>query len=584
MALLGEIAPNQLHENLLVEQGGGVQIAGVGNPNSFERENKSFTDDSYHGNAPLSSSKVKQVSKPLASMTGSKTPFFSQAPPSALSLSQSKWLEDDPIPHVQLPFVDAGSLRNKSDSIATNKGFIDRATALDSSVSTMKSVTTRIPFNLCSKMQQLCIQHLEEIRQKMAASELGSDECFLPPPLFVTSAKIVKADSHLVVERTKALGYSAKFATHSMSTFFNPYAKAKAEKDKNKVVVTLVCEGEERAIMIEFKNLLAVPLQVPSCALEFDGKGAEQIEAPPLSFTVPAKTNSFAVHFPFIVSVAKHGASNEELDPKDPAAIPEPSLLCVSGLRVTCLNRTFRIKLRKGDEEASPNINDTQLPAEGGRYLRSKHTQPAQDEQQMAVQLESVPAQPNLLVSFANSQSPMEDDVNLPVHLSEGEIYTMPPFRLENDFGRSGLGEIERLQVLAVGLPGLPEETMFDTDALAAKLEEEEDVLTESDEENEEDFEEMMECDGLPPLKMKVIAEGLDLRSINDKTRNKGEGSIVTFQIAATHDMGDQLANGGNVRIRFRYRGPSSNPATEIWRKREISLRIIKVKGPRISS
>lgn len=88
----------------------------------------------------------------------------------------------------------------------------------------------------------------------------------------------------------------------------------------------------------------------------------------------------------------------------------------------------------------------------------------------------------------------------------------------------------------------------------------------------------------MPPLKMKVIAEGLNLRSINDKSKNKGEGSIVTFQIAATHDMGDQLANGGNVRIRFRYRGPSSNPATEIWRKREISLRIIKVKGPRISS
>jgi hypothetical protein len=33
--------------------------------------------------------------------------------------------------------------------------------------------------------------------------------------------------------------------------------------------------------------------------------------------------------------------------------------------------------------------------------------------------------------------------------LLQGEIYTIPPFRLENDFGRSGLGEIERLQVLA---------------------------------------------------------------------------------------------------------------------------------------
>eukprot|EP00957_Ditylum_brightwellii_P125586 9572647-Ditylum_brightwellii.AAC.1 len=48
--------------------------------------------------------------------------------------------------------------------------------------------------------------------------------------------------------------------------------------------------------------------------------------------------------------------------------------------------------------------------------------------------------------------------------------------------------------------------------------------------------------------------------------------------------MGNQLANGGNVRIRFRYRGPSPNPATEIWRKREVGLRIVRVKGPRISS
>ena len=54
------------------------------------------------------------------------------------------------------------------------------------------------------------------------------------------------------------------------------------------------------------------------------------------------------------------------------------------------------------------------------------------------------------------------------------------------------MGEIERLQILAVGLPGIPDETLFDTDALAAKLEEEEDVLTESDSEVEdEDFDEL---------------------------------------------------------------------------------------------
>jgi len=101
-----------------------------------------------------------------------------------------------------------------------------------------------------------------------------------------------------------------------------------------------------------------------------------------------------------------------------------------------------------------------------------------------------------------------------------------------------------------------------------------------------------MEGDGLPPLKMKCLASldmkclagGLSLGSINEMSNFLGEGSLVTFQIAATHDMGTQLANGGNIRIRFRYRGPSSCRGIEIWRKREVNLQIIRVKGPRLSS
>ncbi len=83
---------------------------------------------------------------------------------------------------------------------------------------------------------------------------------------------------------------------------------------------------------------------------------------------------------------------------------------------------------------------------------------------------------------------------------------------------------------------------------------------------------------------MKCLADGLSLKSINDRNKSLGEGSMVTFQVAATHDMGNQLKNGGNVRIRFRYRGPSPIPGVEIWRKREIALHIVRVKGPRISS
>ncbi|KAL7539116.1 hypothetical protein ACHAXR_009033 [Thalassiosira sp. AJA248-18] len=600
VALLNEISANQGAVLLPQIHGEDGQGGSFDSGDDYDRQT-SFGDDSHHGNKANQSDGRRQVSRPLASMA--KTPFFAQAPPSALSLSQSKWLEDDPVPHVQLPFVNAVS------TTTADKSFVDRASALSSTVTSMSCVTAKINFSDCAKVQHICMANMKDLRQQMGASsdqEAGTigvydggstDESSLPPPLVITSAKIVKGESHLLLERAKAVGYSAKFATHSMSTFFNPYAKKQgSEEDKKKVQTTLIAEGEERTVMIEFKNRLAVPLEVPSCHLEFEGKGADRIEAPPLSFTVPAKTSSFAVHFPFIVAVSKHepekalveeekekeGESESETE-----AIPEPDMFDVIGLRVTCLNRTFPIRLGKSEEDVNDSTNDNeiaQLPPSASVYQRSKHTQPKKDEQQLVVRLESVPAQPNLLVSFAASQSPMEEDASVPVHLSDGEIFTIPTFRLENDFGRSGMGEIERLQVLAVGLPGIPDETLFDTDALAAALEEEEDVLTETDSEAEEDFDEMMECDGLPPLKMKVKAEGLNLRSINDKSKNKGEGSIVQFQMAATHDMGDQLANGGNVRIRFRYRGPSPNPATEIWRKREVSLRIIRVKGPRISS
>jgi hypothetical protein len=591
IALLSEISPDQVDDALLM-----AQLSGDG---SFEEDistpvpiaDRKASTDGANQNTALG--RAQQVSKPLTSMAKTN-PFFSQAPPSALSLSQSKWLEDEPVPYVKLP-----CFKSVGDKTA-DKVFVERALALNSSLSSLSCVTSNIGFDKCARIQKICVANMSDLRQQMGASSSLDNEtigvyegknigAFLSRPLVVTSAKIIKSESHLLLERTKAVGYSSKFATHSMSTFFNPYAKNKAAKDaKNKVQTTLIAEGEERTIMIEFKNRLAIPLNVPSCRLVFEGNETSRIEAPPLSFTVPAKTKSFAVHFPFIVSVSKieHTMEMKQADGIEAEAITEPFIFDVVGLCVTCLNRTFSIRFKKSEAEqgAKDVSNSCQIPPAASVYQRSLHNAPKQDVQQLVVRLESVPAQPNLLVSFAASQSPMEEDANVPVHLSDGEIFTIPPFRLENDFGKSGMGEIERLQVLAVGLPGIPDETLFDTDVLAAALEEEEDVLTESDSEVEEDFEEMMECDGLPPLKMKIITEGLDLKSINDKSRNKGEGSIVKFQIAATHDMGDQLANGGNVRIRFRYRGPSPNPATEIWRKREISLRIIRVKGPRISS
>ena len=77
--------------------------------------------------------------------------------------------------------------------------------------------------------------------------------------------------------------------------------------DRNKKSSGLVTQNEERYTLIAFENLLSIPLDIPSCQLEFDSKeqGSDQtirhsIEAPPLSVTIPAKSKDFSVRFPLL--------------------------------------------------------------------------------------------------------------------------------------------------------------------------------------------------------------------------------------------------------------------------------------------
>ena len=54
---------------------------------------------------------------------------------------------------------------------------------------------------------------------------------------------------------------------------------------------------------------------------------------------------------------------------------------------------------------------------------------------------------------------------------------------------------MERLQIVGVGLPGLPDEILFDTDEMAKALEEEEDIFSETDSEDDRSsaFEELID-------------------------------------------------------------------------------------------
>lgn len=528
---------------------------------------RSTMDDDSESIATMSSRRTtvtKYSVNPKAVTVASRTSgfFTTQAnQQTLLCVAQAKWAEDKPIPAAKVPLVEELSDYSLANSLVA-----------------LRAVLPKIDIESCALAQQRCINQITDLRKETPTLS-GMDHLVNPlasyhsgemAPLKIESATIVKSESHLLLERTKAHGFSGK-ATGVMATFFNPFDNKKKQAEK-KIAATLVAEGEEREVELEFSNRLSVPLEIPSCELVFNKNDCDRIKAPALSFTVPPKAQNFKARFPFIVITKERDPVNAN---EEDAALPV--LYEVTAIRLTCLSRSFLIPVN--DEIADDGIPLLPIPA--SVYTRSTHNNPKKKEEEVKPRFEAVPAQPNLYVSFSTSQTPIEDGTTVPVHLSDGEIFTIPSFRLQNDFGPSGLGLMERLQIIGVGMPGIPEEVLFDTDAAAAALEEQDD--DDSGEEVEEDaFEQLMEEDGLPPLKMKALCESLSIKSINDKST--GEGSRVTFQVAATHDMGNQLANGGNVRIRFRYRGISPNPATEIWRKREVALRIIRVKGPRISS
>lgn len=503
------------------------------------------------------SSRYSSHAKPNKSMSFRSSFYTSPAAAHAslLTVAQAKWAEDDPIPHTTVPL-----------------------TGMDQDVISLSCVLPNISLDRCAAAQKRCIFRMSELRREMPtissslfeskdphyafslSGDIDKGEPVVPPPLRILSAIVVPSESHLLVERGKGQGNSGKGADQSlgsMATFFNPY-DSKNQGDKP----TLVAEGEERKITIVFCNRLAIPLDVPSCEIEFNNVDTDRIKAPALSFVIPPKAKEFAVNFPFIMTTSQRREGSKE-------KTNGSNVFEVKGLRVTCLSRSYFIPLGRRILETA----DVQVPESASVYQRRVEYDSKRKEKAIAPRVEVVPAQPKLQLSFKGSGKDIADGTTVPVHLADGEIYTIPSFRIQNDAGLTRLGTVERLQIVVVGLPGLsdkvlPDEIIFDTDKLVA-----------SDGQDNE-----MEKDGLPPLKMKALCNGLSLANINDSGKRHNEGSTVTFQIAAMNDMGNHVVSCSNVRIRFRYRGVSSDPTTEIWRKREVRLDILRVKGPRISS
>ena len=149
----------------------------------------------------------------------------------------------------------------------------------------------------------------------------------------------------MLLDKLKAAGFQGK-TKGSLATFFNPFAKQKND-NTGKNIITLVAQGEERTIAIEFNNSLAVPLEIPNCQLVFDNSGTVDVDAPPLCFTLPPKTKGYSVHFPFIVASLGDGSKQVQSTEESPDEEKKESSSLLTfeaiGIRVSAFNRSFFI-------------------------------------------------------------------------------------------------------------------------------------------------------------------------------------------------------------------------------------------------
>jgi hypothetical protein len=282
-----------------------------------------------------------------------------------------------------------------------------------------------------------------------------------------------------------------------------------------------------------------------------------------MSFVVPAKATNFSVQFPFTAisrerAMETEGAESSAPD-SDAFENKENNVFVMKGLNMTCLGRSSFVPIHEKIDVTESLAKMKSLPEPASVYPRlSEKTKP--EPEKVKLQFEIVPSQPKLVVSCASIGSFVEEDNAISIYLSDGEICTTEPFYLENHVNtdRNNYGVMERLQIVAVGLSGHRDELLFDTVPIPPK-------------------EELPNRKGKkivePELKMKALCEDLTLDGINDHNQRRDKGNKVAFQIDAAHEFVNQLAGGRNVRIRFRYRGKSSNPGTEIWRQSEISLK-----------
>jgi len=448
---------------------------------------------------------------------------------SSLLVVQSKWVEDDPLDSTLLPMGDFSS-------------------DFSHLVLAMPSVWSTIKFEHCSYAQEQLIQQIFDVRKTIPTSTLlsvNSPSNNQKLPIEITAIGIMSSDSSAKLERVTVKRKVEK-KENAMSTFFNPYAKQ--ERKQNPITIP---RGEEQYLSILFSNKLATPFAVDSCRLEFDTTRSDQIKAPSISFVIPGRSKSFAVHFPFVV-----------LDKLDDSDI---DTLGVKGISITALSRLIFLPL--GETGLPKNTEEQVIPKSMSFYSRRDYSKTSRLEDQKSSviyspRLEIIPPQPSVQVSFASSTTPIDGETIIPVFLADGEIFTLPKMCVSNDTGLHGIGRIEELQISAIGLPGLSDVVLYDMSRAVAS--------------------ENGSLNSSRPISISALCEGLDAETLNSSTRDPAN-SFIAAKLSASPTMGAQT-NGCHLTLRFRYRGKTVSPTLEVWRKYEVQIHVLRVKGPKIPS
>jgi hypothetical protein len=457
----------------------------------------------------------------------------------------SKWADDEIIKPVDVPLAEPSEM--------------------SASVLALSCVWSQVSYDACSSAQNNCITRILALRRALPASSLENRTSLINKsgvstmPLYISSAMAIQVDSTLELELVKLNKSPVKEKEGAMATFYNPFDK-KAEKD----TATQVAEGEERAMLIQFGNHLSVPLEVRRCQLKFENNDAGRVKATSLAFAIPPKSTGFTVHFPF--TVLSRLSADEESDRSYGGGFE------IKGMTLTCLGRSFFLPIHSSTTQPCPGSGSMPAPASDFPHKAAKKD--AVEPQEAKPRIEASPCQPMLRVFNAASGAPLEAGSVVSINLSDGEIFTVPALRLENYAGPSGRGKIERLLISAHGLSGNSVRVLYDSDSAMGLG---------ADDSDEEFFHELIDKAKPPPLKLRARVHSLTLATMNKESEKDAGQGTVKFQIAAAHNMGTQIPAGKSVSIRFRYRG-LSNEVSEVWRTREIVLRVIPVKGPHISS